>query len=103
MSAVHNYVDITGISPQYLVLEVTPMPAIGLQFATRTRFLIFARENRSRRKLHAKEKGKEAKETLTVSETLPRTDLVNVQWPLERSTFRGAFSYLILPPQTRLS
>jgi hypothetical protein len=35
--------------------------------------LDLARENRSRRKLHAsKEKGKEEKETLTVSETLPR-------------------------------
>ena len=31
----HNCVDITSISPQYLVLEVPPMLAIGLQFAIR--------------------------------------------------------------------
>jgi hypothetical protein len=54
------------------------MPAIGLQLRLGSDFFNLARENRSRRKLHAsKEKGKEEKETLTVGETLPRTDFVS--------------------------
>jgi hypothetical protein len=50
--------------------------------------------------LHAsKEKGKEEKETLTVSETLPRTDLVSSNGLSREAPVGGLFSaYPIHPP-----
>ncbi|MBZ5599511.1 MAG: hypothetical protein LAN83_14465 [Acidobacteriia bacterium] len=82
--AAKNCVDNRDKTPQYLGVMALPMLGIGQDFGFRP----LARENRSRRELHAsKEKGsEEEKETLTVSETIPRTGLESSEEPLKRST-----------------
>src|SRR5947209_7074259 len=79
-------------SPQYLAIRSMPTLPIGWATVCNEGPVRPCKERPSRRN-SPNEKGKEEKEALTVRETIPRTAR-KFLGPLEKSTSRGAFSFL---------